>query len=66
MERDCCCDGCRYLAFQDPVNRYDVFTAECHDAEKPALGKHRTIAVSGTSRPLAIQRPVWCRGKRLK
>lgn len=57
------CDGCRYLDFAEPVNRYDVFTAHCCDAGKPMTGARRVIAVSTVGAPVKIERPAWCRGK---
>jgi len=66
MQRDELCDGCAYLDFADPVNKYDVYSASCCDPEKPAMGKRRVISVMQTARPLMIHRPAWCRGKRPK
>ena len=55
------CDGCRYLSFTVPVNRYDVFTANCCDPDKPALGARRVVAVSPVGQPRRIERPKWCK-----
>lgn len=55
------CDGCRYLSFTVPVNRYDVFTAHCCDPDKPALGARRVVAVSQVGPPRRIDRPAWCK-----
>lgn len=58
------CDGCDMLTFEEPHNRYDVYSAHCCDPEKPVMGPRRTVAVSASSKPFRIPRPKWCRGKK--
>lgn len=57
------CDECRFLAFEEAVNPYDVNRALCCDPDKPAMGARRVIAVSRIGRPIGIERPAWCRKK---
>ena len=59
-----CCDGCAWLCFEEPVNRYDVHRALCCDPDKPARGARRVVATSGVAAPRFITRPAWCRGKK--
>lgn len=63
MSGDECCDGCAWLRFEEPVNRYDVHRALCCDPDKPARGARRVVATAGVCRPWWIRRPAWCRGK---
>ena len=63
MNSDRFCDGCAELKYDPPINRYDYYTAQCCDPEKPVMGTHRIVAVSSLSRPFGIYRPTWCRGK---
>ena len=58
------CDGCDMLSFEEPCNRYDLYSAHCQDPDKPVMGKKRTVAVATLSKPFGIPRPVWCRGKK--
>ncbi len=63
MENDKFCDGCACLAFERPVNRYDVHRALCCDPDKTALGVRRVVATAGIAPPRFIHRPAWCRGR---
>lgn len=63
MSGDSFCDGCAALEYGTPVNRYDYYSAQCCDADKPAMGTRRVVAVSSLGKPFHILRPVWCRGK---
>lgn len=60
------CDGCRYLVYEDAINRYDYYLAMCSDPERAMWGKRRTVAASRAGRPFQIRRPTTCRGKEIK
>ena len=66
MLDDQVCDGCGYLQYGPPANKYDYYTALCCDEDKPMMGARRVVAISSLGRPFGIMRPVWCRGKQEK
>ena len=55
------CEICAYLAYEEPVNRYDVYSAHCCDRDKPMMGARRVVATSRVGRPERIERPKWCK-----